>query len=81
MAAQEISDVIEEREMKLNKALSIKANWDMQINMNRLKKEVELNPKKFYQPKKEIISFVQPVQELQQIDKENMKLEMDFNKF
>ena len=29
VAAQEITDILEERKMKLNKSMAIKANWDM----------------------------------------------------
>ena len=32
----------------MNKAMTIKADWDMSININRLKKEVEKNPRQFY---------------------------------
>lgn len=28
--------------------MKIKADWDMSINLNRLKNEVEINPRKFY---------------------------------
>ena len=66
----------------MNKAMTIKADWDMSININRLKKEVENNPKKFYQNNAtQKITIQEPVQDLRKIDAENLKLEIDFAKF
>ena len=47
-AAQEIHDIMEERKLKLTKAMSIKEDWDMNINFNRLKNDVFEKPQKFY---------------------------------
>lgn len=45
---QEIEEIIQKREQRFNKAMSMKADWDMNINLNKLIKEVEQNPRDFY---------------------------------
>jgi hypothetical protein len=47
-AVQEINEIIEKRQQKLNKNMTIKQNWDMNVDIKRLQKEVEDNPKVFY---------------------------------
>jgi hypothetical protein len=57
VAAQEIIEIMEERKIKLNKAMKVKADWDMQINLNKLKLEVEANPYKFYNTHEQTIKI------------------------
>jgi hypothetical protein len=47
-AAQEIIDIMEDRKARMHQAMKVKADWDMSVNLNRLKLEVENNPRTFY---------------------------------
>lgn len=38
----------------MNKAMAIKGDWDMSVNINKLKREVENNPKQFYMNNTEV---------------------------
>jgi len=47
-AAQQIEDIIKQKQHKTNQAMSIQAMWDMEIDLKRLKKQVDKKPHEFY---------------------------------
>ncbi len=48
VAQEEIQEIILQRQERLAKAMTIKSDWDMNVDLNRLKKAVEQRPATFY---------------------------------